>query len=73
MLLFKALNLNSTRFKHFIAKTVDMRVHPLVAFHLDTAFDYAGDIAMIMNTDRVKADLKADTNVDVENSVEDEA
>ena len=56
-MIVRALNRNATRFKHFIAKTVEMRVHPRVTFHLDTAFDYAGEIATIMNTDRVQSDL----------------
>jgi ribosome-binding factor A len=53
----KALNRNANRFKHFIAKSVDMRAHPRLFFALDTAFDYAGDIARIMNSDRVQQDV----------------
>ena len=53
----KALNLNSTRFKHYIAKTVEMRAHPRINFKLDTSFDYAGGIAAIINSDRVQADV----------------
>ncbi len=60
----KALNRNSTRFKHFVAKTVDMRVHPRVAFKLDTAFDYAGGIATLMNVERVQADIQKDAQKD---------
>ncbi|MGB1361429.1 MAG: 30S ribosome-binding factor RbfA [Alphaproteobacteria bacterium] len=47
--IIKALNRNSSQFKHYIAKNIDLRAHPRISFKLDTAFDYAEEITHLLN------------------------
>ncbi len=60
-----ALNKNATRFKHHIAKNVQMRMHPDLKFSIDGAFDYASSIEGILSSQKVQADLKKQPSTDL--------
>ncbi len=47
--IIRALNRNANQFKHYVAKNIDLRVHPKIVFKLDTSFDYAQEINHLLN------------------------
>jgi len=51
-----ALNRNANQFKHYVAKTIDLRVHPKIVFRLDKSFDYAQEITHLLNKTKNRED-----------------
>jgi ribosome-binding factor A len=52
-----ALKDNASRLRGMVSRKIILRTSPRIVFKLDDSFEVAGRINLLLNTDRVKADL----------------
>ncbi len=56
-LVMNALKENASRLRGLVSKRIILRTSPKITFKLDTSFEEANRINMLLNSERVRADL----------------
>lgn len=61
---FEALKDNAGRLRSLVSRRIVLRTSPRIVFKLDTSYEVAGRINTLLQSDRVRADLKKPADED---------